>query len=285
MTIPSMLALNDRTLRQMTAPAPSAPTPRSRARALTASAEDTETGKDIYAHWKDLSALASKQAEKCTELYEEFAAKVIQLEDQKNACYIEEDRLKKGRDALEAKKRGLEPQIEELHHHIDGLRADIAQNQDTIRRLEKDKETYDILRWIPFVGLISELVAAIDGTREKLYKAQRELSDKEKSLSALNDELTACLRNLQETQRRMAEKEQEKRWLEEEEQLCLNQRNQASKEMIAWKSREQYYLSLSEDMEHLMTMEASAAEFRKLLQDNPPSFPLETEDSYNLLEE
>lgn len=234
-----------------------------------------ERGQDFYKIWKELTLTAQKQAQYCTQCYNDCFQQLCNLENEINACYIKADELTRNYEEAKAKSAALEERIKLLRESINETNQDIAILDQKVKDLEKQKEIYDILRWIPVVGLISEIVAAIDGTREQLQAKKKELNQREQDLRNLNNEWNMFQGKLEEIKRKIYENEVAKSQLEEKRKICQSQRDTASHEMIEWKNRERYYLTVGKEVEHLIELEADVEEFYKLLEDNPPPFRLE----------
>ncbi len=234
-----------------------------------------ESGQDIYRVWRELTLTAQKQAQYCTQCYNACFQQLSNLENEINACYARGDELTRNYEEAKARDAALEEKIKLLRESINETNRDIAFLDQKVRDLEKQKEIYDILRWIPLVGLISEIVAAIDGTRVQLQTKRKELSQREQDLRNLRNEWGMLQDKLEDIRRKIYENEVEKSQLEEKRKLCQSQRDTASCEMIEWKNRERYYLTVGKEMEHLIELEADVEEFYKLLKDNPLPFQLE----------
>lgn len=234
-----------------------------------------ESGQDIYRVWRELTLTAQKQAQYCTQCYNACFQQLSNLENEINACYARGDELTRNYEEAKARGAALEEKIKLLRESINETNRDIAYLDQKIRDLKKQKETYDILRWIPVVGWISEIVAAIDGTRDQLQAKKKELIQREQDLKKLHNEWDMLQDKLEDIRRKIYENEVEKSKLEEKRKLCQSQRDTASYEMIEWKNRERYYLTVGKEMEHLIELEADVEEFYKLLKDNPPPFQLE----------
>lgn len=236
--------------------------------------DDAKTGQEFYEFWKSFAKTAQKKAESCTERYEAAAAQVISLEDEKNRCYIKGDALKCQQEQATAKLAALQDECRSIKAEIGQMHAEIMSLEDEIRRLEKDKEIYDILRWIPFVNLISELVAAIEGTREKLNAKIRTSISREQKLQYLYNEMEQIRKEAENIEWQILDNQMKAKQLEEQQSFCQLKRDEASSQMIAWKNRERYYLQLMDEMEHLIDIEADVEAFRRLIMDNPPPFQL-----------
>lgn len=234
-----------------------------------------ESGQDFYKIWKDLTLTAQKQAQYCTQCYNDCFQQLCNLENEINACYIKADELTRNYEEAKARSAALDERIKSLRESINETNQDIAILDQKIKDLEKQKEIYDILRWIPVVGWISEIVAAIDGTRQQLQAKKKELNQREQDLRNLNNEWNMLQDKLEEIKRKIYENEVAKSQLEEKRKICQSQRDTASHEMIEWKNRERYYLTVGKEVEHLIELEADVEEFYKLLEDNPPPFRLE----------
>lgn len=235
---------------------------------------EAEDGQEIYKKWEVLTETTQKQAAYCHALYQEAYNRMVDLEKRIGACYAKKDALTDDYNKMKAKKEGGSKQIELLRKSIDEKNRDVASLQERIRKLEKDKKTYDILRWIPVVNLVSEIVAAIDGTRNKLQATQRELNQLSAQLRSLYDEQGRVQSEMAVTEQKLHEIDIETARLEEERELCQKHRDDASHEMIDWKDRERYCLRIKSELEHLLALEADVKEFQKLLADNPPPFQI-----------
>lgn len=233
-----------------------------------------EGGKLIYERWKELSEIAIQKAADCKTQYEEYAAEVIHVEDQKNDCYARGDRLQDEIARTEAKKKGLDIQIESVNAHINDLERRMSELEYNFQKLEHDKKIYDTLIWIPGINLISEIVAAITRVRENYEAAKRDRDDLHRELNSLFAERTACVATLNSLTEELSENTRRTNELKQKREVYQRRRDEAAREMIQWKDREQYFLRLSGEMKHLMEMGADEEAFRKLLADNPPPFEL-----------
>lgn len=236
-----------------------------------------ESGADIYNTWKELAQTARQQAQYCEQCYEKSFRRLNSLEQEIGDCYEKRDALVKEYQNVQAKETSLETDIRELRKSLDETRRDTASLEQNVADLEKQKEIYDILRWIPLVGMISEIVAAIDGTRVQLQGKKEELQLREQDLRRLCQEWDRLQNKLKEVKKSLQDNELQKLRLEEERKNCQSERDTASHNMIAWKDRVKYYETVEKEMEHLIRMKADVEEFHKLLADNPPPFQLEVD--------
>lgn len=235
---------------------------------------DAEGGKLIYERWKELAEIAIQKAADCKVQYEEYAAELIRVEDQKNDCYARGDRLRDEIARAEAAKKGLDIQIESVNVRINELERKMSEQEYSYRKLERDKKIYDILIWIPGINLISEIVAAITRVREEYEATKRDRDDRRRELNSLREERAACAATLNSLTEELSENARRTDGLEQKREVCQRRRDEAAREMLQWKDREQYFLRLSGEMKHLMEMGADEEAFRKLLADNPPPFEL-----------
>lgn len=233
-----------------------------------------ENGQEIYNFWQGLGKIASQKALECTALFDQRAKELIALEDEKNTCYQRIDTLQQDLDTFQATLSGLNEKMQLLQQDCNKMELETQELSKRIRKLEKDKNEYDILRWIPVVGLISEIVAAIDGTRMELRQKKNSLENRKNDLSKLNDERNINLAQIASLQEEIYTMNQKYVELECQIQMCQESRNQVSQDMIAWKDREQYCLSMAQEIDHLIAMEAPVEEFHKFIADNPPPFAL-----------
>ncbi len=231
-------------------------------------------GKLIYEQWKELSEIAIQKAADCKARYEEYAAEVIRVEDQKNDCYARTDRLRDEIARADAKKKGLDIQIESVNTRINDLERRMSEQEYRFEKLEHDKKIYDILIWIPGINLISEIVAAITRVRGEYEATKRDRDDRRRELNNLYAERTACVATLNSLTEELSENARRTDELEQKREVYQRRRDEAAREMLQWKDREQYFLRLSGEMKHLMEMGADEEAFRKLLADNPPPFEL-----------
>lgn len=235
---------------------------------------EVEDGQEIYKKWEVLTETTQKQAAYCYQLYNETYDRMVDLEKRIGVCYAKKDALTDSYNKTKAKREAGIKQIELLRTSIEEMNKDVASLQERIRQLEKDKKTYDILRWIPVVNIVSETVAAIDGTRDKLQAKQRELAQRNAQLGSLYDEQRQVQSEMDVTEQKLHEIDMETARLEEERKLCQKQRDDASHDMIDWKDRERYCLKIKGELEHLLALGADVKEFQKLLADNPPPFEI-----------
>lgn len=235
---------------------------------------EMKNGQEIYKIWQELTDTAEEQKAHCFKVYNESSSRMIELENRINSCYAQGDALTDKRNGFAARKEACDQKIILVGKSLEDMNKDVVELTDKIKKLEKDKETYDILRYIPVVNLISEIVAAIEGTRSKLQAKKNELASRKADLQKLYCERNEIVSEVTELERQIRENDAEKMRLQQEREACLVQRNNASREMIDWKDREKYYLEIEEKMEHLIALEADVEEFRKLLVENPPKFQL-----------
>lgn len=239
-----------------------------------AESAEMESGQDIYKVWKEITLTVQKQAQYCNQRYNDSFQQMCELEDKINACYAKGDALTEACEKTRAKRAAVGKQIASLQESINETNKEIASLEQKVRDLEKQKEIYDILRYIPVVNIFSEIIAAIDGTRSQLQAKKDELHKRSGDLQNLRNEWNSLQREIEDAERKIHENEMERMQLEEKRRVCQEQRNTASREMIDWKNREKYCLYIEKEMEHLIALEADAEEFRKLLADNPPPFQL-----------
>lgn len=235
---------------------------------------EMENGQEIYKIWQELTDTAEEQKAYCFKVYNETGNRMIELENRINSCYAQGDALTDKHSGFMAKKEACDQKIVLVGKSLEDMNKNVVELTDKIKKLEKDKATYDILRFIPVVNLVSEIVAAIDGTRRKLQAKKNELASRKADLQRIYDERNEIVSVMAELERQIRENDVEKMRLQQEREACLEQRNNASREMIDWKDREKYYLEIEEKMEHLIALEADVEEFRKLLVENPPKFQL-----------
>lgn len=235
---------------------------------------EMKNGQEIYKIWQELTNTAEEQKAHCFKVYNESSSRMIELENRINSCYAQSDALTDKHNGFVARKEACDQKIVLVEKSLEEMNKNVVELTDKIKKLEKDKETYDILRYIPVVNLISEIVAAIEGTRSKLQAKKNELASRKEDLQKLYSERNEIVSEMTELERQIRENDAEKMRLQQEREACLVQRNDASREMIDWKDREKYYLEIEEKMEHLIALEADVEEFRKLLIENPPKFQL-----------
>ncbi len=236
--------------------------------------QNAGSGEAFYKQWLNLSEIASQKAASCTKIYEQCSARVREIEDQKNACYIEKDKLTRDKETAQAEKGGLDTRMREVCAKVQALDSEVKNLENKVRELEEEKSVYDVLRWIPIVNLISELIAEIKGVRNDLYAKTRQLEDAKTALRNIRSEQEVCASRIVSLEGRLSENEAKINALIKQLSDCQAKRDAASKEMVEWKDREKYYKSLSGAMKHLVEMEAAEEEFQKLLKENPPPFEL-----------
>lgn len=235
---------------------------------------EMENGQEIYKIWKELTETAENQKKYCLKIYNDSGDKIISLENRINACYKDGDALTGEYDGFMAKKQAYDKKITLVQKSIDEMNHNIVSLTDKISGLEKDKEIYDALRFIPFVNLFSEIVVAVKGTRDELEAKKRELDHQKSDLHNIYVERNHIVSEITEIERKISRNAEEKERLQQEREACQKRRDTASKEMIDWKDREKYYQEIEEKMKHLIAMEADVDEFRKLLAENPPKFQM-----------
>ena len=235
---------------------------------------EMENGQEIYKIWQELTDTAEEQKAYCFKVYNESSSRMIELENRINKCYAQGDALTDKHNGFVAKKEACDQKIVLVEKSLEDMNKNVVELTNKINKLEKEKETYDILRFIPVVNLISEIVAAIEGTRSKLQAKKNELASRRADLQKIYCERNEIVSEITELERKIRENDAEKKRLQQEREACQIQRNNASREMIDWKDREKYYLEIEKKMEHLIALEADVEEFRKLLVENPPKFQL-----------
>lgn len=233
-----------------------------------------DTGEDIYAVWKQMEEAATQQAQSCTSLYEESSQRMIDLENQKNHCYLESDQLQEQKNNMEAKEAGLSRQMEQATEDLANLEREMVDLSRKIRKLEHDQKVFNILRWIPSVGWITEIIRVVEDVRGQLNRKKRQAESQERALVTLRQEWDECASQMRQLEQKIQEVDHERSRLDREINLCQAQRDQAAKEMIDWKNREQYYLTMVQKIESLISHQEPVEEFYRLIADNPPTFPL-----------
>lgn len=236
--------------------------------------DEMKDGQEIYKIWQELTETAEEQKACCFKVYNDSCDRMLYLENRINECYTQSDALTSDYNEFMAKKEACDKKIRLVQKSIDEMNGNIVSLTEKIEKLEKDKEVYDILRWVPVVNLISEIIAAVEGTRDELQAKKRELEKLKDTLRQIYCERNKIISEIAEVERKLSENEIEKKKLQQEREACQKQRNTASHEMIDWKEREKYYLEVEKKMEHLIEIEADVEEFKKLLADNPPKFQI-----------
>ena len=236
--------------------------------------DSAQSGAEIYDRWMQITETVIGKAQECNALYQTLSEKVTELEDKKNQCYILDDSLKKEYDTARVKLTSVEERLADLQKKMQEEMADIANLQSRIRKLEKDKEVYDILRWIPIVNVVSEIVAAIEGTRNELQNKTRALDDLKRTMAAQDQEKCQTERFKNELKRQIEENQNKLNNLEQQIKELIDRRKKEAEEMIAWKDREMYCKELAAKIQHLVAIEADLPDFEKLLLENPPTFEL-----------
>lgn len=230
------------------------------------------TGEEVYTWWLQVSDAAVDKAEECKEIYQSFSDKVIELEDEKNACYQEEDGLKKEYDNIQAKMTGIVTHMSLLQNDMANVEAEIVRLEYRIKELESDKKIYDALIWVPIVNIVSEIVAAIDGTRDELSGKKRTLTEKTTAIGKLTQEKEDLENIKQGLKQQIQDNKDRQKMLEKQIETYMEQRKEAAQEMIAWADRKNRYLELAGQMKHLIAMGADISEFRSLLETNISQF-------------
>lgn len=233
-----------------------------------------QSGEEVYKWWLEVADAAVEKSKECTEIYQSFADKVFKLEDEKNACYEEGNALKAEYTDTQSKRAGVETQISALKKEMEDIETEVVTLEYRIKKLESDKKIYDVLRWIPVVNIVSEIVAAIDGTRDELSRKKRDYTDKMKVLEKLSQEKNELEEKEKVLEQQMQENEKRREQLERQIDTYIQQRKEAAKEMDIWRKRQNSYRDLAEQMRHLVEMGADILEFKQLLAEKQPEFQI-----------
>ena len=230
-----------------------------------ASLDFAQSGEEVYKWWLEVADAAVEKSKECTEIYQSFADKVFKLEDEKNTCYEQGDALKTEYTDTQSKRTVVETNISALKKEMEDIETEVITLEYRIKKLESDKKIYDVLRWIPGVNIVSEIVAATDGTRDELSRKKREHTDKMKVLEKLSPEKNELEEKEKVLEQQMQENEKIMEQLERQIDTYIQQRNEAAKEMNIWRERQNSYRDLAEQMKHLVAMGADILEFKQLL--------------------
>lgn len=230
--------------------------------------------KDAYLFWTDMVQTAKANSEECTRWYNLKGEELISLEDEINTRYLKGDKLREQINTKLAAIRGLEVKIPNAEEALRRMQDDIYWISRKLQELEAKKRMYDAMRWIPVVGWITEIIAAIEGTRGELQSKKKSFENADKELQKLHMEIEKVKEEHDGLVKEMNQNEAAINQLNNERIEIHRQRDLTAKDMLMWKDREQYYLSLSKDIAYLVEIDADLEEFKKLISENPPPFKL-----------
>lgn len=236
--------------------------------------DTAQNGEEFYEKWMQLADAVEEKSKQCKLASDQLEQEIEKLEDQKNECYQKKDALEKDRDATKAKLDGIDNKLQHLDQDMALAEKEAAELEGKIRKLEEEKKTYDVLRYIPIVNIVSEIIAAIENTRSELEKKKRsrELLEKQREDYLRQREVNANEKIHLEEQ--IKKNQADITQLENQLKSLIDRRGEEAKEMIVWEDRKKYCSQLAEEMKHLVFMEADISEFRNLIQNNPPEFEL-----------
>lgn len=236
--------------------------------------DTVQNGEEFYEKWMQLVDAVEEKSRQCKLASDRLEQEIVKLEDQKNQCYQNKDELEKDRDAAKANLDGIDIKLQHLDQDLSQVAKEAVELEGKISKLEEEKRTYDILRCIPIVNIVSEIVAAIENTRSELEKKKRsrELLEKQRNdFLRQREENASKKKHLEE---KIKKNQADIMQLEKQLKSLIDRRREEARAMIVWEDRKKYCSQLAEEMKHLVFMEADISEFRNLIQNNSPAFDL-----------
>ncbi len=181
---------------------------------------------DMYQRWADMEAMAARQSAELAALANQYEKGAGSAGG--SALRAAANEMAAGHAELQQRRAEIMAEIASSRHELDMLKTKLAQ-------LEKEKKTYDIMRWIPVVGLFSEIIAAINDTRNQC------------------EMLTRRIRELEDYLRRI-------------------EREMARQQQMQWEKRAAYCQQMCTGLRRLIDAGADDSEIQNFLAENPPRF-------------
>lgn len=234
--------------------------------------QEFQSGQDLYCYFQQMELLSEQNAEFCRQESDASAQQMYHAEDEKNRCYQNYDQFQEQMKAAQAQKEKLDEMTAELSQQIENLTLEIAALTKQVHSLEEDKKIYDVLRWIPVVNLVSELVAELTKTRDKLYSLQREQDSSRQELNSLEKQRQDWVTQLQQLEDQALQCRRQIESLEQQLSHWQKKQQQFAQEAVDWDERKQYYQKIANEIQRLIDEEADYSAYQTLLAENPPPF-------------
>lgn len=224
--------------------------------------------------WESMRLLAEGESDNAKKKYEEFSKLLTETEDKKNAAYIKKDNILAEQETKEARYNSLLPVFQELSAKSGDIEKQLPGIQKRLDELRRKKKTYDALRWVPFVNIVSLMIEEITGDIRRLEKLEQENRAKIQELNSMGNELKVIAPEIAVLDIALKVLQTEINALENQLAFLIDERKKTAEAMVSWGDRKKYYDMMVSELRHLISIQADDEEIEKFIKTNPPQFKL-----------